>query len=65
MPWMKFNDAYDHVWPSRAQTHFPAGYVGNVKKEVADAATAKGKAEPTTRPEAEAAEPVDSEAKSG
>ena len=39
-----FTLPYDHRWPSRAVTHFPAGYTGTVKREVGNAAIAKGKA---------------------
>lgn len=39
-----FTLPYDHRWPSRAVTHFPAGFTGTVKREVGRAAIAKGKA---------------------
>lgn len=41
---VRFTLPYDHRWPSRAVTHFPAGYKGTVKREVGVAAIAKGKA---------------------
>ncbi|CAM5513115.1 hypothetical protein ACFSUK_28770 [Sphingobium scionense] len=41
---VKFNADYDHKWPSRAMTHFPAGYEGTVKREVGERAIAKGRA---------------------
>lgn len=44
MPYLIFDADYDHVWPSRAQTAFKRGHRGRVKKEVADAAIAAGKA---------------------
>lgn len=45
MPLVKFLQKYDHTWPSRAMTCYPAGYVGPVKREVARAAIEAGKAE--------------------
>lgn len=45
MPWVRFVEAYDHRWPSRAVTAYPAGFVGNVKGVVASGAIAAGKAE--------------------
>jgi len=39
-----FTARYDHKWPSRAVTCFPEGWSGRVKREVAAAAIAKGKA---------------------
>lgn len=39
-----FTANYDHKWPSRAMTFFPAGYVGTVKREVGERAIAKGRA---------------------
>lgn len=45
MPQVKFTAKYDHTWSSRAVTVYPAGYIGSVKKEVAEAAIAAGKAE--------------------
>lgn len=50
MPWVRFTAAYDHAWPSRAVTAYPAGYVGNVKRVVSARAIAAGKAEPHTPP---------------
>lgn len=41
-----FTAKYDHTWPSRAVTAYPAGFIGSVKREVATAAIAAGKAEP-------------------
>ena len=45
MPNVRFTQGYNHTWPSRAVTCFPAGYEGNVKREVAEAAIALGRAE--------------------
>lgn len=53
MPQVKFTAKYDHNWPSRAVTAYPAGFTGSVKKEVAEAAIAAGKAEPYRAPRAE------------
>lgn len=53
MPQVKFTGKYDHNWPSRAVTAYPAGFIGSVKKEVAEAAIAAGKAEPYRAPRAE------------
>ncbi len=39
-----FAQDYDHRWPSRAVTAFKAGWSGTVKREVGEAAIAKGKA---------------------
>ena len=39
---VKFAKQYDHRWPSRAVTKFPAGYEGTVKDEVAAGAVAAG-----------------------
>lgn len=44
MPQVKFVQDYNHTWPNRAQTAFKAGWEGNVKAEVADAAIALGRA---------------------
>lgn len=41
---VKFIADYNHRWPSRAMTFFPAGYEGTVKREVGESAIAKGKA---------------------
>lgn len=41
---VKFTADYDHRWPSRAMTHFPAGYEGTVKREVGERAISKGRA---------------------
>ncbi|MEC9018325.1 MAG: hypothetical protein VYC29_10480 [Pseudomonadota bacterium] len=41
---VKFTADYNHRWPSRAMTFFPAGYEGTVKREVGEAAIAKGRA---------------------
>jgi hypothetical protein len=41
-----FAKAYDHLWPSRAETAYPAGWSGTVKQEVADAAREAGVLEP-------------------
>lgn len=43
------NGGYNHTWPSRAVTHYPDGYEGTVKREVAEAAIAAGRAEKTKR----------------
>lgn len=53
MPQVKFTGKYDHNWPSRAVTAYPAGFIGSVKKEVAEAAIAAGRAEPYRAPRAE------------
>lgn len=53
MTQVKFTAKYDHDWPSRAVTAYPAGFIGSVKKEVAEAAIAAGKAEPYRAPRAE------------
>lgn len=53
MPQVKFTGKYDHNWPSRAVTAYSAGFIGSVKKEVAEAAIAAGKAEPYRAPRAE------------
>jgi len=50
MPQVRFTGKYDHTWPSRAVTAYPKGYTGSVKREVADAAFAAGKAEPYRAP---------------
>lgn len=42
---VRFTADYDHRWPSRARTAFRKGWEGRVKREVADAAIAAGKAE--------------------
>jgi hypothetical protein len=39
-----FDRKYDHTWPNRAVTAYPAGWKGPVKKEVGDAAIAAGAA---------------------
>lgn len=73
MPWLKFNKKYDHTWPSRAMTCWPEGYVGFVKREVAERAIEKGAAEIVDRPTGEPAdteetpqsEAVDTSEKSG
>lgn len=41
---VKFIADYNHRWPSRAMTFFPAGYEGTVKRDVGELAIAKGKA---------------------
>jgi hypothetical protein len=48
-----FSARYDHRWPQGAETHYPAGWSGLVKDEVAAAAIAAGKAERTAEPTAE------------
>lgn len=52
-----FAAPYDHVWPSRAMTHYPAGWSGTVKTEVAERAKEMGvladDALPTDRAELE------------
>lgn len=57
MPRVTFAEAYDHIWPSRAMTRFPAGWSGPVKAEVAERAKALGvladDAMPTDRAELE------------
>ena len=45
-----FTADYNHRWPSRAVTHFKTGWTGTVKREVADAAIAKGKATEDVKP---------------
>lgn len=42
------NGGYNHTWPSRAVTHYPDGHEGPVKREVAEAAIAAGRAEEIT-----------------
>jgi len=42
---VRFTAKYDHTWPSRAVSQYPAGFEGIVKREVADRAVALGKAE--------------------
>ncbi len=39
---VEFAKQYDHTWPSRAMTKFPAGYAGTVKNEVAEGAKKAG-----------------------
>lgn len=41
---VSFIHDYSHYWPSRAITHFRAGWSGTVKREVGEAAVSKGKA---------------------
>lgn len=57
MPRVTFAEKYDHVWPSRAMTHYRAGWSGPVKGEVAERAKALGvladDAMPTDRAELE------------
>lgn len=48
MAQVRFTAKYDHTWPSRAVTAYPKGFIGSVKREVATAAIAAGKAEPYT-----------------
>jgi hypothetical protein len=48
--WVKFSADYDHVWPSRAHTAFKAGMTVFVRKDVAEAAFAAGKAAPAEKP---------------
>ena len=50
MAWVTFTADYNHRWPSRAVTFFPAGYTGNVKREVEEAALAKGVATKAQKP---------------
>lgn len=50
MPYVQFFAAYDYTWSSRAVTAFPAGWSGSVKREVARAAVAAGRAELLTPP---------------
>lgn len=38
MPHVTFERPYNHTWPSRAVTAYPAGWSGVVKREVAEAA---------------------------
>jgi hypothetical protein len=59
MPKIIFSADYDHRWPSRAITAYKAGWSGTVKREVSDAAIAKGKA---TEVERSAKVPSDGEA---
>ncbi len=51
MAWVTFNADYNHRWPSRAVTFFPVGYTGNVKREVEEAALAKGVATKAAKPD--------------
>lgn len=51
---VRFTAAYDHKWPSRAMTHFPAGYEGTVKREVGERAISKGKATEVRKPDTSA-----------
>jgi len=39
---VRFSKGYDHRWPSRAITHYPAGWEGTVKREAGEAAVSKG-----------------------
>jgi hypothetical protein len=50
MAWVTFTADYNHRWPSRAVTFFPSGYTGSVKREVEEAAIAKGVATPAKKP---------------
>ncbi len=50
MAWVTFTADYNHRWPSRAVTFFRAGYTGNVKREVEEAAIAKGVATKAQNP---------------
>lgn len=50
MAWVTFTADYNHKWPSRAVTFFSAGYTGNVKREVEEAAIAKGVATKAQNP---------------
>lgn len=50
MPYVRFHAGYDHNWPNRAVTAYPAGWSGPVKREVARAAVAAGRAELLTPP---------------
>ena len=47
---VRFTQDYDHRWPSRAVTAYKAGWEGTVKREVGDAAIAKGKATEVRNP---------------
>jgi hypothetical protein len=58
---VRFTANYDHRWPSRAMTMFKAGWSGTVKREVADAAIAKGKATALRRPAKQAGDAAASE----
>ena len=42
MPRVTFAARYDHVWPSRAMTNYPAGWSGPVKAEVEERARRLG-----------------------
>lgn len=42
---VKFLAKYDHTWPSRAVTAYPAGWEGTVKREVFERAKRQGKVE--------------------
>ncbi len=42
----RFLRKYEHRWPSGAHTHFLAGAVCTLKREVIERATAKGAIEP-------------------
>ena len=58
---VKFTANYDHRWPSRAVTAFKAGWFGTVRREVAEAAIAKGKATALRRPAKQANDAAASE----
>lgn len=47
---VRFTQDYDHRWPSRAVTAFKAGWEGAVRREVGEAAIAKGKATEAEKP---------------
>lgn len=53
------NGGYNHTWPSRAVTNYPEGYEGVVKREVAEAAIAEGRAEETKRAKGESSDVAD------
>lgn len=56
-----FTADYDHRWSSRAVTAFKADWSGTVKREVAEAAIAKGKATALRRPAKQANDAAASE----
>jgi hypothetical protein len=42
---VRFTKNHDHTWPSRAVTHYAAGFEGTVKREVGELAERLGRAE--------------------
>ena len=61
---VRFAKDYDHRWPSRAVTAYKAGFEGAVKREVGEAAVAKGKATEVrnpAKPKGDAAAPTNAD----